>query len=203
MDKTIAVRMQAEIVYVSGTVNGVEAQWQRYQGNVWRTEAPRSERGTYEIQITGWDELGRASTYTTTLQYGFAAVTDRTRADVVYRTKKGFYNADDLNRVGHAVEYLTDLLGEYGYSAPTRPRTDWRPGDIPREADMRVYLGNVQALMDCYTVLPSTPEPPESMRKLGYQGANAIEQILVDMNFLIINMTAAWCYSGEIYAGEV
>lgn len=203
MGRTIAVRMQAEIVYVSGTVNGVETEWQRYQGTIWRTEVPRSEDGAYVIELTGWDELGRSSSYATTLRYGFAAVTDRSRADVVNRTKKGFYNAEDLNRVGHAVEYLTDLLGEYGYSAPTRPRTDWKAGDIPREQDMKIYLDNIRALMDCYTVLDTTPEPPGSMRKLGYEGANAIEQILVDMNFLIINMAAAWFYSGDLYAGEV
>lgn len=194
MGQTVAVKLEAGIVYVTGTVNGVGTAWQKYQGAVWRTTVPRSETGAYEIVLTGWDELDRATTYRTTLRYGFAAVTGRRAGS--------YYNAEDLNRVGHAVRFLADLLRGYGYSAAVNTRTNWGMGDLPTAEDMAVYLGNVRALLDCYCILPTTPKPPASIQKLGYQGANAIEQILVDMYFLIENMAAAFYYSGEIYCGE-
>lgn len=194
MPQTIAVKLGAEIVTVTGVVNGTPTTFEKYQGTVWRTTVERSETGAYVIEITGWDELGRASVYTTTLQYGFAAVT--TRGPGTY------YNVSDLNRVGHAVEYLADLLMEYGYGVPVSPRIDWTMVDFPTAGEMERYLGNVRALMDAYCLMPTTPPLPECMEKLGYKGANAIEQILVDMHILILNMAAAWYYSGEIYAGE-
>lgn len=133
---------------------------------------------------------------------GWEAMTEQERAEWL-TPLKGAYNAEDLNRVGRAVKYLSNLLEEYGYAAPVTARRDWTQEDIPNQRDMAVYLADVRTLMDAYCVLPTTPELPESMRKLGYQGANAIEQTLVDIHILILNMAAAWCYSGEIYAGEV
>lgn len=194
-EQTVAVKLGAEIVYVSGTVNGAETQWQLYQGTVWRATVPRSEMGSYNIRLTGWDELGRSTPYATTLQYGFAAVTGRGPGS--------YYNATDLNWVGRAVEYLTDLLAGYGYAVETAPRTDWEMEDFPTRVEMETYLGNIRALMDVFCVLPATPQPPESMERLGYRGANAIEQILVDMYLLIQNMAAAWFHCGEVYSGEV
>lgn len=199
MEQTVAVKVTsqsgAEIISVTGTVNGVDTPWQFYQGNVWRAAVPRSDDGTYAIKIDAWDELGRSTGYATTLQYGFAAVTQR---------KAGaYYNATDLNRVGRAVAYLADLLGEYGYRVQVAPRTDWTISDFPTVGEMERYLGNIRTLMDAYCVMPATPPLPESMEKLGYKGANAIEQILVDMHILILNMTAAWVYCGEVYSGEV
>lgn len=42
-------------------------------------------------------------------------ITDRTQADVTAKNDKGTYNADDLNRVTAAMEYLDDTLRSYGY----------------------------------------------------------------------------------------
>lgn len=198
-DQTVAVKISpwagSPVQYVAGTVNGAAAEFQWYQGDIWRCTAPRSETGAYEIALEAYDQAGNRTEYATTLQYGFAAVTNRGPG--------AYYNAEDLNRVGHAVEYLGDLLEGYGYSAGVRPRTDWTMGDLPTEGDMAVYLGNIRALMEVYCVLPSTPPPPETMARLGYRGANAIEQILVDMYMLIQHMAAAWCHCGEVFAGEV
>lgn len=195
MNRTVAVRLGADIIYVTGTVNGLETAWQRFQGNVWTAAVPRSESAAYDIRITGWDALGRSSQFETVLRYGFAAVTSRRAGS--------FYNAGDLNRVGNAARFVADLLAGYGYAAQVQTRTDWTGRDIPTAEEMEVYLGNIRALIGCFCVLPTTPKPPDSMQKLGYEGANAIEQILVDLYLLVQNMTAAWCYCGESYCGEV
>lgn len=115
---------------------------------------------------------------------------------------KGAYNASDLNRVGSAVEYVAGRFADYGYAVNVSPRKDWSMGDIPREADMVKYLSEVEQLRSLVSVLPTTPETPGDMECLSYMEANNIEQILVDLDFLLTNMAAAWYYSGEIYAGE-
>ncbi len=44
-------------------------------------------------------------------------ITDRSESDVVNKTTKGFYNAEDLNRVGTDVSWLAEQLAGYGYPA--------------------------------------------------------------------------------------
>ena len=43
-------------------------------------------------------------------------ITDRTQADVQAWNEKGTYNATDLNRVTHAMEYLVERIRSYGYT---------------------------------------------------------------------------------------
>ena len=115
---------------------------------------------------------------------------------------KGAYNAEDLNRVGDAVEYVAGRFAAYGYAVSVSPKQDWAMGDIPREADMVKYLAEVEQLRSLISVMPTTPETPGDMANLWWWEANDIEQILKDLDFLLGNMAAAWMYSGEIYAGE-
>ena len=42
-------------------------------------------------------------------------VTDRTQSDVQNGTKKGYYNAEDLNRVTACMDYLNEVLTRLGY----------------------------------------------------------------------------------------
>lgn len=129
-------------------------------------------------------------------------VVDRTEADVKTRSDIGHYNSEDLNRVGTAINYVAERLRGAGYSVPVSPKTDWSMADVPTEAQLDRYLDNVSALRAVLPVLPTTPEVPPDMEGLTWQEANDIEKILVDIDHLITNMTAAWFYSGELYAGE-
>ena len=54
-------------------------------------------------------------------------VTDRTEADVLLGNSKGIYQAEDLNRVGQAVEELAALLPQLDLQAAVAPKTDWAP----------------------------------------------------------------------------
>lgn len=122
---------------------------------------------------------------------------------IVDRGPDAHYNATDLNRVGEAVLYVSDLLMQYGYSATVNPRTDWEMTDFPTETAMRAYLADVAALRDAYFTLPTTPELPESMAYLGYEGANAIEKLLADVAQIIEWMIASFHYAGQFYSGEL
>lgn len=91
-------------------------------------------------------------------------------------------------------------MAEY---SPIYTENEWYEFDIPTESQMQQYLGNVAKFRSILQTAPSTPEVPEDMQKLTISDANAIEQILVDVEQILTNMISAWFYSGELYAGEV
>lgn len=224
--QVIRVSLPAATLYVSGTVNGVDVVWTNTEGNVWQANAARAADDIYQVKLTIIGSTGSTSTASMTLYYGVLnLITDRTQADVnrvvalskkissgtateqesrEWRdTLKGAYNASDLNRVGAAVEYVAGRLNGYGYTVKVNPRKDWQDTDIPTREDMTIYLANVAELRSALAILSTTPPVPDDMVNLTWQEANAIEQILVDVDDLLTRMSQAWFYSGELYAGEV
>lgn len=83
-----------------------------------------------------------------------------------------------------------------------RDHYTWYEDDVPTASQMETYRGNIASLRAVIAVMASTPETPEAMRALNYVKANNIELILEDLDQLIINMTQAWFFSGDLYAGE-
>nr|DAG72929.1 MAG TPA: hypothetical protein [Caudoviricetes sp.] len=130
-------------------------------------------------------------------------VTDRTQADVTAGNAKGTYNAADLNRVDAAVSDIAERFAAFGYAASVMTKTDWIEAEVPMASQMETYRQNIATLRGIIAVMASTPETPESMRALDYVKANNIEQILQDLDNLIIKMTQAWFFSGDLYAGEI
>lgn len=147
---------------------------------------------------------------------------------------RGAYNAVDLNRVETAVSYLArrlrELPGELRAYAQKKGvawadlfdvsydpkkfaltvKTDWTLQDKPTPEDMERYLGNVKTLRGAIEY--DTDPLPEDMRKLTWEGANAIERALLGLNKAIddwpgkkhIDAVAAWQYhSGDLKSGEV
>lgn len=129
-------------------------------------------------------------------------VTDRMQADVAAWNSKGTYNASDLNRVEAAVSDIAERFAAFGYVAPVMAKTDWIEADVPTAGQMETYRQNIATLRGVIAVITSTPEIPETMQALDYVKANHIEQILIDLDTLIIKMTQAWFFSGDLYAGE-
>lgn len=112
-------------------------------------------------------------------------------------TQTDCYDADALNRVGSAVEYLSAIFSEYGYICETSPKTDWTEEDEPILEQMDVYLRNVETLRHLISLLPATPNLPESMRWLTYIGANDIEKILTDIGRCVDGMSRVLRRSGH------
>lgn len=204
MSQVVSVTLPGNPIYVSGTVNSVAVTWTLVGANTWEAVADKSEDGVYLVSITAIDSTGNSSLSEFTLYYGvIALVTDRTKLDVVTGTEKGFYNAADLNRVGAAVEHLQKALEENGVFVAVAPKLDWQMSDIPTAAQMVQYLADVAALRSALPVTDSTPETPDAMSGLDWIKANAIEQILVDLDGTIKRIPLGFVYSGELYAGEV
>lgn len=201
--QVLSVSLPSEIIYVSGTVNGTAYTWTLIEG-AWTATVERAADDTYAVALTAVTAAGFSTNYALTLYYGLLSlITDRTRADVENQTDKGFYNASDLNRVGAAVEYIAGRFTALGYDCPVTVKKDWLTSDAPTASQLETYRQNIVTLRSRIAVMASTPNAPASMAGLDYVKANNIEQILLDLDALITNITKSWCFSGELYAGEV
>lgn len=116
------------------------------------------------------------------------------------RTGPGSYDWRDYNRVQDAAVYLQDLLTAAGYAVKIVPMPTWSRADIPTPEQLGDYLANVRRLRD---VLAMEVTLPGTMARLTWQGANAIEEALRQMEVLLGNMAQAWFYSGDLFCGEV
>lgn len=118
---------------------------------------------------------------------------------------RGAYNASDMNRVGAAVRYVAGRLNAEGYGAYVSPKTDWQMEDIVRQSDWNKYLDEVRHLRRKLTLMRTSPQIADGMYSglKSYAEANAIEQILVDLDIAITCIIRNYIFSGEVFAGEV
>lgn len=116
------------------------------------------------------------------------------------RTGPGSYDWRDYNRVQDAAVYLQDLLTAAGYAVKIVPMPTWSRADIPTPEQLGDYLANVRHLRD---VLAVEVTLPGTMARLTWQGANAIEEALRQVETLLDNMAQSWFYSGDLFCGEV
>ena len=86
---------------------------------------------------------------------------------------KGAYNYSDLNRVERAVAEISDRAG-----LGLVTKTDWGMWDIPKESDMRRYLGNIATIRLLINDDNGVPIAPTTMNHFTYEQANNIELIL-------------------------
>lgn len=132
-------------------------------------------------------------------------ITDRTEADVLLGTPKGYYSYEDLNRVEQAVEQLAELAKRLDKQLNLSCKTDWGlPGQFsadtwPTASQMQRYISNIHTLCDCFA-----PEAalPATMEHLNWQGANDIEKGLHFVYCRVIAILNTFNFSGEMFAGE-
>lgn len=224
-DQILTISLAPDIVDVTGKVNGVTTIWTPLGNNEWQTVAAVADDGIYYVELEITDSTGLTTEAKVTLYYGIQLVTNRTQADVdrvvTLRKKwmngtitaeekneylagmKGAYNATDLNRVGAAMEYIAGKLFDAGYGSDLKVKQDWKMSDVPSETNLRYYLESVNSLRAWFVTKETTPDTPPDMERLTYIEANNIEQILMDLDFLITQMIQSYIYSGDVYVGEV
>lgn len=108
---------------------------------------------------------------------------------------KGAYNASDINRVGQACTYLYNLITEMGYFVPdySALKTDWAVSDVPTSAQMQTYITTIAALKAVWSAAQAIPA---TMDSLGYEGANNIEKLLIEVDGQITRISAIFIRSG-------
>lgn len=178
--------------------------------------------GENNISIVVTDQAGHSTTKTVWM---LRLITDRTQEDVdklqsLYdKVKdsgwsslseselaywdgivKGAYNAEDMNRVGKAVEYIAQVLEDAGYTPDVDPKTDWAEQDTPTVSQTETYLDNVAEIKSMVPV--TTPDVPPDMDKFEFSEANNIEKILVITDRVFPLLERSYVFSGEAFSGE-
>lgn len=116
--------------------------------------------------------------------------------------QKGAYTYRDLNRVEAAVSYIASRLKAFGYTLILQTVENWTAGDKPNKEDFDRYFGNIAQLRSVISVWRDTPESPASIAGFDVNKANALEQILKDVDQILNHMQAAWFFSGDLFPGE-
>ena len=185
--------------------------------------------GEYPATVTVTNETGVFSfpaAFVLTVR-GYEFITDRTQHDVLrWRqlrdkglakmtaaelaewfsgTMRGAYNVSDLNRVGLALNVIRDRLAATGYVSPNayNAKADWETGDTFTASDVAYYLAAVKTVREAVTQYKTTPPAPTDSGALDYVEANNIERILLDVNHIIDNLTAAFFFLGDVQSGEI
>lgn len=125
----------------------------------------------------------------------------RTREDVAAGNALGTYNANDINRVSEACNYIRGLFASYGYAVPDALRVDWAENDLPTAGEMAQYIRTIRALSDIVVYMPRVPDLPFSMAKFGFISANNIEEALYHLGRIAENIPATWYECGQIESG--
>ena len=223
--QTVSVLLPSAVVYVSGSVNGIDYIWTNTDENRWEAVVPRTESEIYVVALTLINDLGVTTNAHFTLYYGILnLVTDRTARDVerwrLLHSKgwdalteeektewqagmKGAYNFEDLNRVESAVVFIAKRLTESGYFVAPEVKLSWNVEDHPTKADMTRYLGNIALLRSMLPLYKTTPKAPTISKNLDYLAANDIEKILSDLDRQIAAINQSWYYAGDVFTGEI
>lgn len=86
-------------------------------------------------------------------------------------------------------------------SPEPEPSNEWKIGDIINYDTWGIYLKNVQNIREAYYTMPDTPELPMPTAPLTFDGANAIEKILYDIQILYDAMSAMYRKCGTFQSG--
>lgn len=221
----INVNVGTDIMYVGGTVNGVESDFNRLYNGIFFTNVAQAGDDKYKFNLELVDEAGNVSKYKETLTYELPFfVYDRTAADVErvkylnkqYKERKitpeelkewktginekvglkGALNLADFNRNEKNCQFIGDLID---VEVDTNI---WEYGMIPRSSDYERLKVNVQALRDHALWLSNTPEVPEKPFNT-YQKWNDIEKILHDVyQAYLLFMGGLYYCDDEIYSGD-
>lgn len=123
---------------------------------------------------------------------------------------RGAYSYTDMNRVGQAINYLVAEVKKSGISIDLTAKTDWKQTDIPTREQLQGYLDNVSVIRGVISVPATVPKVPTKIWAsegqqdgLTYDKANAIEQILVDLDTLLKSMLSVLPRAAQplFYAG--
>lgn len=126
------------------------------------------------------------------------------------KSPRGAYSYTDMNRVGQALNYLVAEVKRSGIAINLTAKTDWKQTDKPTREQLQEYLDNVSTIRGVISVPATVPKVPTKIWAsegqkdgLTYDKANAIEQILVDLNTLLKSMLSVLPRAAQplFYAG--
>ena len=119
----------------------------------------------------------------------------------VLALERGSCTINMLNRIESKQAELAVILNEYAYTVNIENKTDWQTSDIFTYQDHQRLLDNLNILKQAYYTYATTPKTPTYI--YGYEEANSIEKILVDIEAMIEDMEGRFRECGTFECGEV
>ena len=120
---------------------------------------------------------------------------DRKQQDILNKTKKSYYNVNDLTRINDWIKLLSDYLG---LDLQTETYT---LGQVITLNNINLILNNIQTLRNNWYIANDTPYTPIASG-YNYQSANNVEKILSDLNDFKISVESDFKYSGTFNSGQ-
>lgn len=124
---------------------------------------------------------------------------DRTQTDVTNRTWKGYYNAEDLNRVESWCRYLADELNSVGYNINITTKTNWTQTDMRTASEMERIRTNIRSIMQGFHYITTINSNADNFN---FSKANNWEKILNEIYNLMLGMENWYVYSGVGSSGQ-
>lgn len=122
----------------------------------------------------------------------------------IHNSKAGLYDRVENKMYLNAGtgEFIAGKVVPQPEPPPLPVVTEFSVGDIIHYDIWRTYIDNVQALRDAYYVMKDTPDLPEPTAPLKFDGANAIEKLIFDVQVLYYAMLASYRKCGTFQAGN-
>ena len=166
-----------------------------FNGTVLGTLETQTFQSSNNMFLFAWNAAGTVADLSTMDIYSCAIHNDNVLARLYTPVltaggEIGLYDSitrEFYGNAGTGTFVAGDELGSSDGNIPTQiiERDYWKIGDIPRKAQMDQYLTNLGYVKNVLGLLKSAPESPFTMDYLTYTEANDIEQILVDIEFVI------------------
>lgn len=196
----LSVCLGLEVIYVYGTVNGVEADFTLSAPGVWKAVVPKSSNGKYEVSITAYNSLGTPTLYNTIIYRLDDLLTPKTNW-----TSEDYYNAEDLNRVEINTEFVASYLRELQYNIPNQIYVvDRDKLSIDFISSINRVENNIEQLKDAFIAPPGYQGKETWTVKKGfsYKDANRLENNLKLIYEWAHRVKENYRYCGTFTCGE-
>lgn len=200
MTEQLNVSLGLDIIYVHGTVNGVEATFNLVETGIWSTVVDKAQDGKYVVVITAYNSLGTPTTYEATIYKLDGLIQSK-----LDWTQWDYYNVEDLFRVEANTQFVADYLGSMGYNADLQQvKTDWTMFGFPTITEMNRIENNIDALKECFYAPEGWQDKKTWIKgkKFSWEDALRFERNLHLLTQMINLIKDATIYSGTFNSGQ-
>lgn len=196
----LQVNLGLDVIYVNGTVNGVEATFTLVETGLWSAVVNKAADGKYAVVITAYNSLGTPTTYENTIYK-----LDNLIQSKLDWTQWDYYNAEDLVRVEANTQFVADYLESMGYHADLLTvKADWAMQDYPTITQINRIENNIDALQACFYAPEGWGNRKLWAKKMKFSWEDALryERNLHLLTQIINLIKDATVYSGTFNAGQ-
>lgn len=200
MTEQLQVNLGLDVIYVHGTVNGIEATFTLVDTGIWSAVVDKAPDGKYEVVITAYNSLGTHTTLETTIYKLDGLIQSK-----LDWTQWDYYNAEDIIRVEANTQFVADYLATMGYIADLQGvKADWTMLDFPTITEINRIENNINALQECFYA----PEGWQNKKtwskgkRFSWEDALRYEKNLHLLTEMINLIKDATVYSGTFSSGQ-